>query len=229
MFRELCGDMALRNVVLVTTMWGELSCNVGESHESELSSNFFKAVLDKGAEMVRHYNTAQSTHDVVRMVIGNYPVALQIQRVLVDEHKDIVDTAAGKAVSRELNEQIRRRRAELKMVQEEMMQALKKGDEGTRQELEEKMRKLQEQVEKIRKDSEGMALNFSVERMQAKMKEMEEETRKEHDRQMADLNHRLQEAVNSSAADRAKLQQEIRNLQNRLDQPNDDSGRCTVM
>ena len=238
MFRELCGDTTLRNVVLVTNMWGEVSRDVGESRESELSSNFFKPVLDKGAQMVRHHNTAQSAHNIIRKIMMNRPVVLQIQRELVDEHKDIVDTAAGEAVNRELNEQMRRHQAELKAVQEDMMQALKEKDEETRQELEEETKKLQEQMEKIKKDSEGMASNYSAEkeRMEAKMKEMEQEARKErqraeaeYNRQMADLNRRLQEAANASAADREKWQQEIQRLQDRLNESDDDGWPCIIM
>jgi len=238
MFRELCGDTTLKNVVLVTNMWGEVSRDIGESRENELSSNFFKPVLDKGAQMVRHHNTAQSAHEIIRRIMMNRPVVLQIQRELVDEHKDIVDTAAGEAVNRELNEQIRRHQAELKVVQEEMMQALKEKDEETRQELEEETRKLQEQMEKIKKDSEGMASNYSAEkeRMEAKMKEMEREAKKErqraeaeYNRQMADLNHRLREAARASAADRARLQQEIWRMQDRLNDSEDDDSFCVVM
>lgn len=104
MFRELCGDTTLKNVALVTNMWGEVSPEVGESSEYELSSRSFKPVIDKGAQMVRHHNTGQSVHDIIRMIVKNRPVVLQIQRELVDEHKDIVDTAAGEAVNKELNE-----------------------------------------------------------------------------------------------------------------------------
>ncbi|KAF9653408.1 P-loop containing nucleoside triphosphate hydrolase protein [Thelephora ganbajun] len=237
MFRELCGDTTLKNVVLVTNMWGEVSRKVGESREDELSGNFFKPVLDKGAQMVRHHNTAQSAHDIIRMIMKNRPVVLQIQRELVDEHKDIIDTAAGEAVNRELNEQIRRHQAELKIVQEEMMQALKEKDEETRQELEEETRKLQEQMEKIKKDSEGMASNYAVEkeRMEVKMKEMEQEARKErqraeaeYNRQMADLNKRLQEVANASKAERERLERDIKRLQDRLDDSDDDSW-CILM
>jgi len=103
MFRKLCGDKTLKNVVLVTNMWGEVPRDVGESREDELSSTFFKPVLDKGAQMVRHHNTAQSAQDIIRVIMKNRPVVLQIQRELVDEHKDIVDTAAGEAVNRGLN------------------------------------------------------------------------------------------------------------------------------
>ena len=238
MFRELCGDTTLRNVVLVTNMWGEVSLDVGESRENELSSNFFKPVLDKGAQMIRHYNTAQSAHDIIRRIMINRPIVLQIQRELVDEHKDIIDTAAGEAVNQELNKQIRRHQAELKVVQEEMMQALKEKDEETRQELEEETKKLQEQMEKIKQDSEGMASNYSAEkeRMAAKMKEMEQEAKKErqrveaeYNRQMTELNRRLQEAANASAADREKWQQEIQRLQDRLNESDDDGWPCVVM
>ena len=75
--------------------------------------------------MIRHHNTAQSAQDIIRTAMKNRPVVLQIKRELVDEHKDIVDTAAGETVNQELNEQIRRHQIELKEVQEQMMQTLK--------------------------------------------------------------------------------------------------------
>ena len=218
MFRELCGDTTLKNVVLVTNMWGEVSPEIGEVRENELSSKFFKSALDKHAQMVRHHNTAQSSHDIVRKIMTNNPVALQIQRELVEEHMGIVDTAAGEAINRELNERIRRHQVELGKVQKEMTQALKKKDEETRQELEEERGKLQEKIEKIRKDSEGMAANYAAEkkRMEARMKEMElerERAKVEYERELADLTRRLQDHTNESAADQARLKQEIKGLQ----------------
>ena len=238
MFRELCGDTTLKNVILVTNMWGEVSRDIGEAREDELTSDFFKPVLDKGAQMARHHNTAQSAHDIIRRIMKNRPVALQIQRELVDEHKDIVDTAAGGVINQELKEQIRKHQVELRMVQEEMMQAMKERDEEARQELEEESRKLQEEMERIKKDSEGMAANYTEEkeRMEAKMKQMEREAKRErerteveYNRQMADLNHRLRMAANASKADRALLEQEMWFLQGRLNQPVDDDTVCVVM
>ena len=238
MFRELCGDTTLKNVILVTNRWGEVSRDIGEAREDELTSDFFKPVLDKGAQMARHHNTAQSAHDIIRRIMKNRPVALQIQRELVDEHKDIVDTAAGGVINQELKEQIRKHQVELRMVQEEMVQAMKEKDEETRRELEEESRKLQEEMERIKKDSEGMAANYTEEkeRMEAKMKQMEREAKRErerteveYNRQMADLNHRLRMAANASKADRALLEQEMWFLQGRLNQPVDDDTVCVVM
>ena len=176
MFRELCGDSTLKNVVLVTNMWGEVSTEDGQDRENQLSSDFFKPVLDKGAQMVRHHNTAESAHDIIRMIIKNHPVALRIQEELVDEQKDIVDTAAGEVVNKELNEQMKRHQTELKKVQEEMEQALKEKDEETRQELEEDRREMQAQMDKMKKDSDEMASRYAEEkkRMEAKVEEMDQ-------------------------------------------------------
>ena len=183
MLRELCGDAASRNVVLVTNMWSDVSREVGEDRENKLSSKFFKPALDNGARMVRHHNTAQSAHDIIRMVMGNRPVVLQIQRELVDEHKDITGTAAGRAINRELDEQMRRHQAELKRVEGEMERVLKEKDEESMQELEEERRELQERMEKVKKDSDGMSSDYVLEkeRMEAKIKGMEQEMKRLQD------------------------------------------------
>jgi len=238
MFRELCGDSSLKNVILVTNMWGEVSEDVGEARERELTTNFFKPVLDKGAQLARHHNTTQSAYDIIRCIMRNRPIALQIQRELVDEGKNIIDTAAGEAVNKELNEQIRRHQVELKAVQEEMMKALKEKDEETRQEMEEETRKLQEQMNKMRADSEGMASNYGEEkrRMEETMRQMQEQARQEREqaeaayrKQMDDLNIRLQESANASASDREAMQQRINQLQHQWDHRPRGGGGCLIM
>jgi len=222
MFRELCGDSTLKNVILVTNMWGEVPQDVGEAREEELATNFFKPVLDKGAQLARHYDTIRSAHDIVRRIMRNRPAALQIQRELVDEGKDIIDTAAGEAINKELNEQIRRHQAELRVVQEEMMKALNDKDEETRQELEEETRKIQEQIDRVKTDSESMASRYEVEKreMEEAMRQIQEQARLEMERaeaayrqQMDDLNRQFEASANASAAERQAMQQQIGQLQ----------------
>ena len=94
-FRKLCDDGTLKNVILVTNKWGDVAREAAEARENELSGNLFKPALDKGARMARHYGTTQSAHDIIRMIIGNYPVPSPIQRELVDKQKYIIDTVAG--------------------------------------------------------------------------------------------------------------------------------------
>ena len=160
MFRELCGDTTLKNVVLVTNMWGQVSQDVGEARERELTTIYLKPALDKGAQLARHHYTPQSTHDIIRRIIENQPIPPRAQR----EH-------TGGDINEELNEQIRRHRAELNAMREEMMQALKDKDEETRKELEEETRKVREQLNRMREDSERMASAYEEERrrMEAEM------------------------------------------------------------
>ena len=151
MFRELCGDSTLKNVVLITNKWGEVSPEDGQDLENKLSSKIFKPVLEKAAQMVRHHSTVESAHDIIRMIIKNHPVVLQIQREPVDERKAVVDTAAGDAVNKQINALIRKHQMEMEKVREEMLQAMKEKDEVTRRELEEERRKMQEMMEEFKK------------------------------------------------------------------------------
>ena len=236
MFRELCGDSTLKNVVLTTNMWGEVSKDVGEAREKGLATTFFKPVLDKGAQLARHHNTAQSARDIIRRIMKNRPLALQIQRELVDEHKDIINTAAGETINKETNELIRLHQAELKALQDKMMKALKEKDEAMKRQMEQETRKLQDQVNKMKKDSQSMTSSYQEEKkkMQETMKQMEVKARQEreraevaHKKQMDILNKRLKDSANSSAAERKAIQQRVDKLQKQWDER--PRGGCLIM
>ena len=236
MFHELCGDSSLKNAVLVTNMWGTVPRDVGEAREKELATRFFKPVLDMGTQLARHHNTAESAHDIIRCVMRNGPITLQIQRELVDEGKNIIDTAAGEVLNKELNEQIRRHQVELVAIQEGMMKALKVKDEETRQELEEEIRKLQEQVDKMRMDSEGMASDYSEEkkRREEATKQMQEQARQERERaegvyrqQMVDLGRRLR--TSAPTPEREVVEQRINQPQHQRDHRPRGGDGCLIM
>ena len=161
MFRKLCGESTLKNVVLVTNMWEEGPQDINEARERELSHRFFKPALDKGAQLLRHHNTAESAHDILRKIMGNHPVVLQIQRELVDERKDIINTAAGELLNQELRKQIKRHQRELMELREEMSQALKmKDNEYYNRKMKQAARDVEEKMAKMRKDTEKMSLNY---------------------------------------------------------------------
>ena len=177
MFRQLCGESTLKKVVLITNMRGEVSRDIEEARENELITNVFKPALDKGAQLARHYNTTQSAYDIIRRITENSPTLFPTQWPFFDEYEDIPDTSAREAINRELNEQIRHRQAEMKAVQEEVMQALKERDK----EFEQDIRKLQEQM---RVELERMASHYNEEkrRMEAEMWRRQEEARVERQR-----------------------------------------------
>ena len=177
MFRKLCGDNTLQNVVIVTNMWGEVDPQVGEAREAELVREdiFFKPVLEKGAQMARHKNTTPSAENIIRLVLDNHPLPLRIQTELVTEHKDISETSAGEELNRELNAQIRKHQQEMRVLAEELEQATKDKDEETRNELEFETRRMHEEVERFEKEARRLAANYRREKseFQVRLAEME--------------------------------------------------------
>jgi enoyl-CoA hydratase/carnithine racemase len=121
MFRQLCGDSTLKNVIILTNMWGHVGNDVGEARERELASDelFFKPVLEKGAQMLRHDQTLESAQAIIKRLLDNNPLVLQIQREIVDENKDISQTSAGTELNKELAAEMERHRKEMLDLQEE--------------------------------------------------------------------------------------------------------------
>ena len=99
---------------------------------------------------------------------------------------------------------------------------------------EQEMRKLEERIEKNEKDSKAIASSYAVEkeRMEVRVIEMEQEAGKERERieaerdqQLADLDHHFQDAINASARDPARLEQEVRDERQRARDELADLGR----
>jgi hypothetical protein len=198
MFKQLCGDSTLQNVVIVTNMWSEVTPEIGEAREAELASQdmFFKPALDKGASLLRHENTRESAHAILQHIIQNRPLSLQIQRELIDEKKNISETAAGAELNRELMVQIERHRREMQALEEEMkgkyhctrngkltslnsfsfLEAIRLQDEETRRELEAETQKLQGEMNRIQADAQRLASEYNEEkaRLERRMQELSE-------------------------------------------------------
>lgn len=148
LFRKLCGDDTLRNVVIVTNMWGAVSANVGLAREDELAKDdmFFKPVLDKGARMMRHDNSYETAVGILTQLIRKQPRALLIQRELVDQEKDIAQTAAGAELAEDIEEQAAKWREELRQVEVEREEALLAEDIVTVRELDQERERVQTKV-----------------------------------------------------------------------------------
>ena len=56
MFKKLCGQKALKNVILATTMWDRISEAEGEARENELitTPDFWGWMVSQGSKVYRH-------------------------------------------------------------------------------------------------------------------------------------------------------------------------------
>ena len=215
MLREICGESAWKKFIFVTNMWEDHSQTTNEAHERELRGKLFKPALDMGAQIVRHHNTVESAHNIIQMIVADGPVVLQIQRELVDQRRYIGDTAAGKAITQEPKEQIRRHEAELTTVREEVEEALGEEDEERRRELEEEEMMLQEEegrlrelMVKIAKDEKEMLVGYAAEkeRIEAKPKGMLWGAQKREDDEAGRIHSHWDETI---VADRARWPQDL--------------------
>lgn len=169
MFRKLCGEKTLKNVVLMTNMWGRVTPQQGAAREQQLREEHFKAATDKGAQLCRHNNTVESARAILRKILQNQPFVLKIQRELIDEGKEIGDTGAGAELNREIHELEEKHRREMRELEESMLKAIEDKDEESRGELEEEKRRMEERMEQLQKDAAEMQFKFEQAR-----REMEE-------------------------------------------------------
>ncbi|KAK7033301.1 GTP-binding protein A [Favolaschia claudopus] len=229
MFRQLCGDSTLKNVVIVTTMWGEVSREIGEAREKELAndSKFFKPVLDKGAHMLRHNNVVTSAQAILFHLIGNHPRALTIQQELVDQKKDISETAAGEELNRELVTQINRHKQEVMMLQEEMKEAIRAKDEETKKELDFETSKLQAEIARIQEECRRLASEYAEQKeaLEQRVAEVMAAARKDaeiveenHRRQLQELEDRLHQTAMTSSSEKEEIQRKLSELQRRFEE-----------
>jgi hypothetical protein len=217
MFRKFCGDNALKNVVIVTNMWGEVKPHIGEAREAELMGKglFFEPALKKGAQMARHKNTVSSAKHIIRLILNRDPLPLHIQRELVDEGKDISQTRAGQELNRELADQIRKHKEEdIRVLREEMQQAIDDRDEETRREKEVETRRMQEEIEKLENDARRFASDYQRKKqeLETRLAEVDGEIKREVDRVAARYQEQINELDATTEAEKAQLRHQMGEL-----------------
>ena len=151
-FRKLCGEQTLKNVAIMTNMWDKVTPEDSGARERQLSTQFFKLAVDKGAQFHRHLKTAEAAHAVIRAILGNYPLALQIQEELVDQRIKFSRTAAGEEIGRALDEHAEKLEDKIRELPNELQDAEKREQE-TGQELEEEIRRLRERLDSVKSES----------------------------------------------------------------------------
>lgn len=171
--------------------------------------------------MVRHDGSRRAAEAIIHQLINNPPQALRIQRELVDEHKDITQTAAGVELDRELAALREQHKQQLVEIQQEMEEALAAKDLETRKELEEVKDNLQRNIDKIESDRDRLSREYADEkaRADAKMQEIEKaleaekQARAERQGEIDRLMKEMEDNRALSAAQREEMSRKINELQ----------------
>ncbi|KAJ8077702.1 hypothetical protein PM082_002135 [Marasmius tenuissimus] len=157
LFIKLCGEQQLRNVLIVTTRWGDVARAVGDGREKELRENYFQPLLSKGAQMVRHQeNTPAESRRIVEGFLSSKqlgrPMALQIQIEIVDNGKRLSETEAGLEVTLGLTELMKRHERDSIALSKGIEDTIRKSDQVSRRELENEQQKSNAQRKDLEKD-----------------------------------------------------------------------------
>ncbi|KAL1590965.1 hypothetical protein WHR41_00395 [Cladosporium halotolerans] len=186
MFKRLCGDQNLANVVMATCQWERVLEADGVERERQLKEthNFWGYMVERGSKIHRHYNNRESALRLIdSLVSGNTArpkIVLDIQAQMVDEGKDLADTAAGQAVDDAIAKERQRFAKQIAESQADLREALASRDRETADILRQHQDEMNERVRKL--DKEHSALQVSLERLQeerfAKMKKALEDAEK---------------------------------------------------
>jgi len=95
--QKLCGDEALKNIILTTTKWGDISADVGQRREQELCDTYWKKLLAQGSKMARFTDTHESAWAIVDLIINKDPVDVLDQQDLVDL-RNILESESGETL-----------------------------------------------------------------------------------------------------------------------------------
>ena len=132
LFRALCGDDPLRKVVLATTFWEEMTNKQrAQAREEDLRTNpeYWADMLAKGASMTQFHNTQESALQTIGSLLDNEDkIVLKIQKEMVNDGLDLIDTTAGEALKQELTAKIEKYERDIENLRREHIEARKARD-----------------------------------------------------------------------------------------------------
>ena len=205
MFRKLCGERTLKNVTIMTNMWGRVAPEEGEDREQQLKDEYFRAAIENGAQLRRHDDTPESARAILRTVLNNTPAVLEIQRELIDDRKGIEQTGAGEELRGEMSRTLVKYQREIKELEKDVQGAMEEEDEGAREELEEEKRKLQEEMKELWKAMMEMKSTFEAarlemeERISARFEEQLKRLREDYEAEIRGYKQKMEELERKSS------------------------------
>jgi len=164
MFRNLCGDDALENVILATSFWDQVEPSLGERRERELvdSKDFWADMVAKKSRVVRLTLRRSDCLKLLEQIAGNSKRDLLVQQELVTENRAMEDTTLGRQtmdaeverVDMELRREREAERDRWKVKLEERDKLQKKELKKVKSEHEGRMRELRESQNRVQSDFE---------------------------------------------------------------------------
>jgi len=192
MLKNLCGEGAMNQVMLCTTMWDMVSWDDGYARFAQLCEiGAWKEMIESGASTAMISNIkanakAEAEKIVTRLIDNVRPVEVTIQEEMVRKRLKVVETRAGRV----LDEHLREMQAEAERELKEMRDKLQHENETNAARAQEAIRAQELAVERLKaqaeeqtrqRQAEVVQLKREQEKLKREMKEMKDQMRKEGD------------------------------------------------
>ncbi|KFY32272.1 hypothetical protein V493_00350 [Pseudogymnoascus sp. VKM F-4281 (FW-2241)] len=161
MMRKLCGTNSLKNVVLATTMWENVTESVGMERELELKQDFWKDMIEDGSTVARILTeNGNEAHELVRLLLKNKPLSTLLQDEL-RSGKTLAQTGAGTEIIVELAQQEQRLRREYQAEHAEWERAMQSSAQKDAENIRKEMQVTMDEINKLKaqnKELENLTL-----------------------------------------------------------------------
>ncbi|KAF5677560.1 hypothetical protein FHETE_1611 [Fusarium heterosporum] len=181
-FRKLCGNDALKKVILASTMWDITREEDAIMREQELkdTDEFWGWMVEQGSSCHRYNNTAGSARQIVLSLTGHKSeIVTDLQREMVDDGLTLNETAAGQNLDTALQEEIEKLTRGQKELEEEIKIAEKEHDRKTQEILQQERDRNTAMLQKAHNNTR--ALKATMEILMAK-----------RDKQVAEMKNQLE-------------------------------------
>jgi hypothetical protein len=159
-FRSLCGDHALGNVMLVTTRWDRIEPDeLGDAlrREQELIDKWWAPMQKMGAQVAQFRGSRGEAEAMILELVRDRPsVVLEIQKELVDGNKEIGETRAGQQLGQQMNTQMHEYQQHLARLDAEISEAQREASSKAVARLRERRDGVEDDIRKVQKGKGGM-------------------------------------------------------------------------
>ncbi|KAM0442770.1 hypothetical protein ACHAQK_003826 [Fusarium lateritium] len=228
-FRKLCGEDALKRVILASTMWDTTREEDAAMREQELreTDHFWGWMLSQGSSCHRYNNTAESARQIVLSLTGLGPqFVTDLQKQMVDNGLSLEATTAGQNLNMALQKEIKKLTQSQRALEEQIKTAERAHDRMTQEALKAERDRNRIMLEKAQSGTK--ALNATMETMMAKrdqrLAEMKKEIMDLQEREKASYRLVKEQALaleRERSANRQKQQQQQQ--QESTDSPSNDN------
>ena len=200
MFKKLCGDDALRKVVLTTSMWDKVPHREAEDREQQLvnTQEFWGFMVSKGSKVYRHNNTIESAIRILNeFTHDNTTVTLDLQNQMVNQNQTLNETAAGRELESELIKERQRWATELKETQKQMREAIRLKHKESEQALREIKDDYTTRIQRLERDNKQLHINTELVR-NSKIERLEDALQKQneaHANELKKLQNKASKAI----------------------------------